>query len=160
ALKSNNVVAARAQLDKFLKGRTGILAAYERVIELCGANHHPELLDAYMQRALRDCKDVPKKDSAELYRYLAEAYLECGPSYGTQALQAAQQVFQLDPDSTESMNSLAYTLADTSDDPVKLAQAETLILHALSKLSSQTGVPDAPLLSLMYRDTYGWVLYK
>jgi tetratricopeptide (TPR) repeat protein len=160
ALKANNIAAATVQFDTYLKGRMGNPVAYNAVIELCGIGHCPELVNAYMQRALRECKYPTKTDSADLYRNVAGAYLECGPTSGPQALQAAQQADQLEPDSTESMNSLAYTLAETSKDPVKLAQAEQLVLHALTKLNSQTGISNSALLSLQYRDTYGWVLYK
>jgi tetratricopeptide (TPR) repeat protein len=160
ALKAKNVAGARAQFDKALGKNHTSTTTYGGIFVVCGTYQQVDLLDSYARQAQQACKAVPKTDQAQMYGALAGAYLDCGEKFAPQALTAAQQGFDLDPTSMDSMNSLAYTIAETTTDPVRLKQAEALILRALTDLNSKTAVPDRPLLEILYNDTYAWVLYK
>jgi tetratricopeptide (TPR) repeat protein len=160
ALKSNNIAGARAQFDKLIARDRKNLDNYITILIHCGQSRRTDLVDAYGQQALDAFKNAPVADQANIRRALAGAYLDCGGKAMAQALPLAEKAYDLEPKSVESMNSLAYTIAETSTDPGRLNQAQNLIFQALTDLNSRTGVADRQYAELVFDDTYAWVLYK
>jgi tetratricopeptide (TPR) repeat protein len=160
ALKANNIAGARTQLNKFLASNQRSVDAYSDVFLLCASNRRADLLTEYASLADKEMQSAPGETRSNLHSALSAAYLSIEPSQKSLALKEAETANQLAPDLPEAMNTLAYTLAETSKDPAQLNRAQGLIVKALSQTYAQVGGVERQLHLVMYEDTYGWILYK
>ena len=163
ALKANKLAVARADLDRFIKDNGRRAYAFAAVIGFCARTRRMDLLAYYAPRAELETRMESEADRATVYESLAAAYLSMGnmdKPIAQSAVRAAREAMRLAPESTVAMNSLAYTLAETSTDPKTLVEARDLVVSALRIVNSQAGDVDRQLNLAMDEDTYGWALYK